>query len=1068
MRLRAQSIIPAIVLIRATTIAAYAGGDVSWINSLGGDWNTGSNWSTGLVPDVEDSVSIAIPGAYTVSMNGSHSIGSLSISNINTTLSVQDGSAIDLFGHIQNNGLIEVNPKNLNLETVLYAYADVAFSGDGTLRLAGTWEPSRVYTLSETAISNGENHTIEGCGTIRANIWNYGRIRGNVDECSLVTNYGVTTNFGTYEAIERGAITFSGVTVTQLADGKIVADGEESRVFLSDATIDGGDLISINEGEIWIRGVSTLNDVDFSGLMLLKFHPTLYLQGAFTNNGTIYLDPDQVPNGVTSIALNSSVTLSGNGSFIMWRALIRDADNAVLTQEAGHEIVGNGTIEAQFINYGLVSSDSEEPASIRLQEEDKENNARMQAVGGNDLTINGITVTQGPEAQIVADGIGSEITLSDATIIGGDLAAINGAQINVHGESEFVGVKSDGQVNMTNGSTLRVSESGAMNGKLELNAARLLFEEPMTIDGELEICMSAGSSILTEEGATVTLNQDRSVSGSGHLEASLINNGLVNADHPGSSLILDVNDKINNSVMQAVDSGILQVDGITIDQQSGGSLIADGKSSKINLIDARIIAGDILNINGADTKAAGVTTLEGVSFDGELEVQQSSTLRLNGVAFDGLLTVQNTGTLQVVNSLENNGIIELDSTTPDTVNMLEFAESAELIGPGMLRKTGTGPAPRITTISGQVMLHGEHHSIEGQFEIEAAMINNGLIRATTRSAQTILSVNNKINNGTIETMNGADIVIEGIEVAQSPTGVIQAEERTTEILLVDSTIRNGSLAANNESFIEVIGTSILDGITVSGELGVPHGGILGIKDGFVNNGLIIINSSDSSGNTSMRWDDEFTVQGQGTIRLARPGTQAGLIAASDQVNRAGIGAGQRLEGLGRTMIELDIHGTIAPGLGIGTMTAIKPIDLSSTASFEAEINATSNDKLTIVSPVDLGGTLDVRFVDGFEPAGFWVRTIIQGTDIVGSFDTINAPTPPGDLVTRVVNTGSVLMVGQTCIADLTLDGTLDFFDVSSFLDKFVDQDPEIDFTNDGIFDFFDVSVFLDAFGAGCP
>ncbi len=57
---------------------------------------------------------------------------------------------------------------------------------------------------------------------------------------------------------------------------------------------------------------------------------------------------------------------------------------------------------------------------------------------------------------------------------------------------------------------------------------------------------------------------------------------------------------------------------------------------------------------------------------------------------------------------------------------------------------------------------------------------------------------------------------------------------------------------------------------------------------------------------------------------------------------------------------------------------------------------------------------------------------------------------------------------SNCPADLTGNGTLNFFDVSTFLSAFAAQDPIADFTNDGIFNFFDVSAFLAAFAAGCP
>lgn len=58
--------------------------------------------------------------------------------------------------------------------------------------------------------------------------------------------------------------------------------------------------------------------------------------------------------------------------------------------------------------------------------------------------------------------------------------------------------------------------------------------------------------------------------------------------------------------------------------------------------------------------------------------------------------------------------------------------------------------------------------------------------------------------------------------------------------------------------------------------------------------------------------------------------------------------------------------------------------------------------------------------------------------------------------------------GSSCPADLSGDGVLDFFDVSSFINAFAVQDAQGDFNNDGAFDFFDVSGFINAFGAGCP
>jgi hypothetical protein len=49
-----------------------------------------------------------------------------------------------------------------------------------------------------------------------------------------------------------------------------------------------------------------------------------------------------------------------------------------------------------------------------------------------------------------------------------------------------------------------------------------------------------------------------------------------------------------------------------------------------------------------------------------------------------------------------------------------------------------------------------------------------------------------------------------------------------------------------------------------------------------------------------------------------------------------------------------------------------------------------------------------------------------------------------------------------CPPDLTMDGSLDFFDVSALLNN------EVDYNGDTQFDFFDISQFLQDFGDGCP
>lgn len=55
-----------------------------------------------------------------------------------------------------------------------------------------------------------------------------------------------------------------------------------------------------------------------------------------------------------------------------------------------------------------------------------------------------------------------------------------------------------------------------------------------------------------------------------------------------------------------------------------------------------------------------------------------------------------------------------------------------------------------------------------------------------------------------------------------------------------------------------------------------------------------------------------------------------------------------------------------------------------------------------------------------------------------------------------------------CGGDFDRNGSVDFFDIQSFLQAFLSAEAEADYTGDDAFDFFDLQAFLAAFAAGCP
>jgi hypothetical protein len=67
-----------------------------------------------------------------------------------------------------------------------------------------------------------------------------------------------------------------------------------------------------------------------------------------------------------------------------------------------------------------------------------------------------------------------------------------------------------------------------------------------------------------------------------------------------------------------------------------------------------------------------------------------------------------------------------------------------------------------------------------------------------------------------------------------------------------------------------------------------------------------------------------------------------------------------------------------------------------------------------------------------------------------------------------VQPGRYTIRALACGADLTGDGSLNFFDISAFLSLYQEQHPQGDLNIDGVFNFFDVSAFLSEYQAGCP
>ena len=158
----------------------------------------------------------------------------------------------------------------------------------------------------------------------------------------------------------------------------------------------------------------------------------------------------------------------------------------------------------------------------------------------------------------------------------------------------------------------------------------------------------------------------------------------------------------------------------------------------------------------------------------------------------------------------------------------------------------------------------------------------------------------------------------------------------------------------------------------------------------------------------------------------------------------------------------------APGVYMTSQNDAPTIDpgdlIETTWLFDSPEGVTTADLLL---STDGGATFPTVLSSGFDASPgtyYWtapdvgtsdarLRLVIRDADGNESFDDSDV---------------SFTITGTSCIADLTGAGTLDFFDVSAFLNAYTAMEPLADLTGDGVYDFFDVSTFLNAFNAGCP
>lgn len=782
----------------------------------------------------------------------------------------------------------------------------------------------------------------------------------------------------------------------------------------------------------------------------------LIMKGTLNNDGIIVVNPLQ-GESVTTLTFDSSNILTGTGTLILSspgdRSTLATKSSVILTHEASHTVQGQGLVEAELLNFGVFSANVKDGEMVFAVNE-KTNHATFEARNGSAITIADIVVTQGPDGVISAQGIGSRIRLEGASVVGGSIRALNGEVIIIDSPVSLSDVRFEGGLEVVEGNALGIDDSALSNSVIGVNSSMgagntgIVISGEVSLEGNGRLILGAPGERALITGSTLNQGPGHRIEGQGQIHAQLFNDGVVSANVPGAEMILSGSWKVNNGLIEAIDGGTMNIHRSGILQSGEGTMLADGLGSLILVDRGTISSGKLGSANG------GLVRIEG-DFG-----------NLDGVELFGDITTSFGCLIMIDDGLVNEGDFVV------SYSELEFSGSPILSGNGrLILDSDNFPGLRSEislTTSANHMTQESSHRIEGVGIIKARMINEGVISANVAGKVLMMASWNHTNHGVIEAVSGGVMSLMGnITIDQRPAGVIVADGAGSTIELNGSQflILGGTLETKNDARV-VSNAGVLEGVEFAGLLEIPSLGALYLRNGVVNNGLINAIPEDPLG-ALLYWDEDFMLEGNGTVRLSGVGTHSRILRQSG-VEQIAFGAGQRLEGVGEVWGNMEINGTLAPGLSIGMMRSLGIVQLTQSSHFEVEVNGDSGDIFESTSEIHLDGTIDVLFVDGFEPAGYWSRSVMLGSSIFGMFDTVNMPSPAQGYVNRVLNTGAELVVGQTCLADMNIDGQVDFFDISVFLQGFGNSDSNADFTGDGVWDFFDVSAFLQAFSAGCP
>ncbi len=169
---------------------------------------------------------------------------------------------------------------------------------------------------------------------------------------------------------------------------------------------------------------------------------------------------------------------------------------------------------------------------------------------------------------------------------------------------------------------------------------------------------------------------------------------------------------------------------------------------------------------------------------------------------------------------------------------------------------------------------------------------------------------------------------------------------------------------------------------------------------------------------------------------------------------------------------IDIHANLTPirdGIGVMNTSGILTIHPTGNLRINAEADGMSS-QLNHTGDLEIIGNIQITPINAYQPqlGDSFIIATVNGT--INSLPT-QALGVAGDGQAYAINAVGnqvIASVVVACPADLNMDGSLNFLDISAFLAAYAAADPIADQNEDGSYNFLDVSAYLASYSNGCP